>query len=85
MVDDHTVPWFFNKLSGLCEQGTPMEQSDGQQQQQLETQQQQEQQPNVPELLIDSSPYKKETCCCKCGKDDYMAGCQECNNCVCRG
>ena len=85
MVEDPTKPWYFNEVSGRCEEETPFLKINRQEQQEQQLEpQQQEQEPNHPELMFDNSPYIKEVCCCKCGKDDYEA-CQECNNCVCRG
>ena len=87
MVEDHTIPWYFNEVSGLCEQQAPMEHSNGQQQQQQQLQQQLEQQqgqePTIPEFDFDCSPYMQEELGCFCSNDDVA--CRDCNTCVCRG
>ena len=96
MVEDSTIPWFYDDETGSCEQGTLMEQTNGQQQQQqqLEQQQQQQQQqqlqqqqgqePNLPEFGFYCSPDMQQELGCLCGEDDGVA-CRDCNTCVCRG
>ena len=82
MVDDHTIPWYFNEVSGLCEQEAPMEQTNEQdQQQQLD--QQQGQEPNRQDLLFYCFPQMQQQLGCFCSDDDVT--CRDCNKCVCRG